>query len=120
MIESSRHDAGSENRRIADTEFNEGITERYHTARGRMSACPHCGTSYGLYDLNSAEEIDGALAHLTCYTREVEFWKSTNPYWEALFVRCDCCRGPRDLANFLPVTIEEARTWIEDHPDLVL
>jgi len=120
MINSSRHDAGSENRRIADADFNQGISDRYDAARGKLARCPHCGSSYGLYDLDSPEQIEMALADLTCYTREVEFWKSTNPDWISLFVRCDCCKGPRDLTNFLPVTIEEARTWADDHPTLGL
>ena len=115
MINSSRHDAGSENHRIADADFNQGISDRYHTARGRMIACPHCGTSYGLYDLDSPEQIELALEF-----GNTDFWKSTNPEWQALFVKCECCRGPRDLTKFLPVTIEEARTWADDHPTLGL
>ena len=70
--------------------------------------------------LDRIERVEARVEDLRDVARPTEVIIYENPEWQALFVKCECCRGPRDLTKFLPVTIEEARTWADDHPTLGL
>ena len=110
-----RHDAGFEDRRLADAEFNQGITDRVNAGMARDYGCPNCGTSYGLYELDSQEQIESELA-----AGADEFYKSTNPRWVSLFVPCEYCRQEHNVEKFQRVVFGRVKTWAQDHERLGL